>query len=175
MSQEFTIKSQKIEDKINQLLPSQGGFQPGVDFSASTMVIPVVDLTETAEGSSLRQDLQTAFSHTNATHTLLENTTSTLVNTPGFYKVNINYVVKQETVAVRNATLQINDGTTDKIVWQTSIHQSSNAYVANGDFTIIVFLGAGDSLVGVSDDDQVMLNVVTRQIADVSGNLITVS
>ena len=33
MAQEFTIKSQDIEDKINQLLPSQGGFQPGVDFS----------------------------------------------------------------------------------------------------------------------------------------------
>ena len=42
MAQEFTIKSQQIEDKINQLLPTQGGFQPGVDFSASTMVIPIV-------------------------------------------------------------------------------------------------------------------------------------
>ena len=54
MAQEFVIKSQNIEDKINQLLPSQGGFQAGVDFSASTMVIPIVDLTETAEGSTLR-------------------------------------------------------------------------------------------------------------------------
>ena len=47
MAQEFTIKSQQIEDKINQLLPSQGGFAAGVDFSASSMVIPIVDLTET--------------------------------------------------------------------------------------------------------------------------------
>ena len=62
MAQEFTIKSQDIEDKINQLLPSQGGQGAGIDFSASTMVIPVVDLTETAEGSSLRQDLQTSLS-----------------------------------------------------------------------------------------------------------------
>ena len=62
MAQEFTIKSQDIEDKINQLLPSQGGFGAGVDFSASTMVIPIVDLTETAEGSALRQDLQSAIS-----------------------------------------------------------------------------------------------------------------
>ena len=64
MAQEFTIKSQDIEDKINQLLPSQGGQGAGIDFSASTMVIPVVDLTETAEGSSLRQDLQTSLSLT---------------------------------------------------------------------------------------------------------------
>ena len=59
MASEFTIKSEQIESKINQLLPSQGGYGAGVDFSASTMVIPIVDLTETAEGSALRQDLQT--------------------------------------------------------------------------------------------------------------------
>ena len=47
MAQEFVIKSPEIEDKINQLLPSQGGFQAGVDFSASTMVVPIIDLTET--------------------------------------------------------------------------------------------------------------------------------
>ena len=58
MAQEFTINSEAIESKINQLLPSQAGFGAGIDFSASTMVIPIVDLTETAEGSGLRQDLQ---------------------------------------------------------------------------------------------------------------------
>ena len=45
MAQEFTIKSSQIEDKINQLLPSQGGMGAGIDFSASTMVIPIVYLT----------------------------------------------------------------------------------------------------------------------------------
>ena len=63
MAQEFTIKSKAIEDKVNQLLPTQGGYGAGVDFSASTMVIPVVDLTESAEGGTTRQDLQSALSH----------------------------------------------------------------------------------------------------------------
>ena len=81
MAQEFTIKSTAIEDKINQLLPTQGGFQPGVDFSASTMVIPVVDLTETAEGSTLRQDLQTSFSHKTITEFDVANATNTIINT----------------------------------------------------------------------------------------------
>ena len=86
MAQEFTIKSEVIESKINQLLPTQGGFQPGVDFSASTMVIPVVDLTETAEGSSLRLDLQKAMDFaTSFTH--VNNGTQTLVSTTGFYRV----------------------------------------------------------------------------------------
>ena len=79
MGQEFVIKSQQIEDKINQLLPSQGGFQAGVDFSASTTVIPIVDLTETAEGSALRQDLQTSFSLNSVTVSTAFNTTTTLI------------------------------------------------------------------------------------------------
>ena len=53
MGQEFIIKSPNLEDKINQLLPSQGGFQAGVDLSATTQIVPIVDLTETAEGLSL--------------------------------------------------------------------------------------------------------------------------
>ena len=70
MAQEFTIKSSEIEDKINQLLPSQGGFQPGVDFSASTMVVPIIDLTEAAEGSALRADIQRSLSLTSVRSTV---------------------------------------------------------------------------------------------------------
>ena len=81
MAEEFVIKSPAIEDKINQLLPSQGGFQPGVDFSASTMVVPIVDLTESAEGSVLRQDLQKAFSHGSITSFKVAGATTTLITT----------------------------------------------------------------------------------------------
>ena len=89
MAEEFTIKSEDIESKINQLLPSQGGFGAGVDFSASTMVVPIVDLTETAEGSSLRQDLQSSLSHNSVTVTNVENATNTvIINTTGYYLVN---------------------------------------------------------------------------------------
>ena len=105
----------------------------------------------------------------------MENSTSTLVNTTGFYLVQVTYAIQSETVAIRNAIIKINDGATDKIVWKMSVHQTSNAQNANGNYKFIVFLGAGDSLIGVSDDDQVMLNVTTRQIADIDGNLTTVS
>ena len=62
MGQEFVIKSTNLEDKINELLPAQGGYEPGVDLSASTQIIPIVDLTEAASGSILRQDLQVSLS-----------------------------------------------------------------------------------------------------------------
>ena len=87
MAQEFTINSSAIESKINQLLPSQGGFGAGVDFSASTMIIPIVDLTETAEGSDVRPDLQTALSLNSVTAFRVENQTTTLVNTTGYFRI----------------------------------------------------------------------------------------
>ena len=83
MGQEFIIKSPLLEDKVNQLLPSQGGFQAGVDLSASTTIIPVVNLTEAAEGSVLREDLQTSFSHNSVTVTTVENATNTVVISTG--------------------------------------------------------------------------------------------
>ena len=87
MAQEFIIKSEDIEDKINQLLPSQGGFGAGVDFSASTMVIPIVDLTETAEGSALRQDLQSAFSINNTSKASVSGASSTFITTTGYWRI----------------------------------------------------------------------------------------
>ena len=86
MGQEFVIKSTTLEDKINQLLPSQGGQQAGVDLSASTTIIPIVDLTETAEGSSLRQDLQVALSHDTITSFFCNNNTVTIANTVSHVK-----------------------------------------------------------------------------------------
>jgi hypothetical protein len=92
MAEEFTINSSSIESKINQLLPSQGGFAPGVDFSASTMVIPIVDLTETAEGSSLREDLQKSLSLTSITSFDVNNQTTTVINTTGYFRVFGNLI-----------------------------------------------------------------------------------
>ena len=89
LGQEFIIKSQKLEDKVNQLLPSQGGFQAGVDLSASTTVIPIIDLTETAEGSDVRADLQTALSLSSISAFNVNNTTTTISIINGIIKLNI--------------------------------------------------------------------------------------
>lgn len=162
MAQEFTIKSQDIEDKINQLLPSQGGFQPGVDFSASTMVIPIVDLTETAEGSSLRQDLQTSFSLTSLTFNRVTNTTATLVNTTGYYRVF--GIISASSATVR---ISITDGITSK-----NVLQKDGTTASNNEFDFVVKLEAGDSLTAFSGGTAGIIQVATRQIADLQGNLI---
>lgn len=173
MAEEFTIKSSAIEDKINQLLPSQGGFQPGVDFSASTMVIPIVDLTETAEGSLLRQDLQTAFGF-EVQQTTLGTTKTTIVTTTGYYKVSLSGIVfVTSSTGTFNVTLSIDDGTTVKNFYKISDLGGRTATYRNAireDF--VVFLSAGNSLVGECDNTASIMNVHTRQIADVSGNLV---
>jgi hypothetical protein len=172
MAQEFTIKSQDIEDKINQLLPSQGGFQPGVDFSASTMVIPIVDLTETAEGSSLRQDLQSSFSYNQVTSFSVNNTLSTLVTTTGYYRVFGNIQMLNENTATRFAHFYLYDGVTYKSVLQVaSVTNSGLNSVTSTPVDFIVKLDAGISLVAFSNDTFSQITGSTRQLADLQGNL----
>ena len=169
MAQEFTIKSEQIESKINQLLPSQGGFQPGVDFSASTMVVPIVDLTETAEGSNLRQDLQRALSLTAGTTFNVSNSTSTLANTPGYWQVS----GVSSTALVSGAqfvSLRIEDGTTTKILWAHVVPASSGSTAISMD-NLIFFLEAGDTL-KIQASAQAQGRGSVRQIADINGNLI---
>jgi hypothetical protein len=165
MGQEFVIKSTTLEDKINQLLPSQGGFEAGVDLSASTTIIPIVDLTESAEGSNFREDLQTALSLNSIQTFAITNTTTTMINTTGYYRVFGNASLTTGGFIIFSLT----DGTTTK---------NLNVYigVTNGDsnnaFDFIVFLKAGESLTGQSSASGINLYASTRQIADLSGNLI---
>tara|TARA_B100000459_G_C8589951_1_gene207258 strand:+ start:242 stop:763 length:522 start_codon:yes stop_codon:yes gene_type:complete len=170
MAQEFTIKSQDIEDKINQLLPSQGGFQAGVDFSASTMVIPVVDLTETAEGSSLRQDLQTSFSLTTATNFNVNNTTSTLVNTTGYYRVYGTSMILDFAGGTSDSFIAITDGITTKKIYEISTIDVNLNQLNYQKFDFIIKLEAGHSITAtVSQYNR--LAGATRQLADINGNL----
>ena len=164
MGQEFVIKSDTLETKINQLLPSQGGAQAGVDLSASTTIIPIVDLTESAEGSNLRADLQTAFSHTTTTQTQIFNTTTTLVNTTGYFRVFGTY----NTTAGGSGSINITDGATVKIV---SIMRQSAGTENIVPFDFNVFLEAGDSLTATSSSNGMVIEVTTRQLADINGNL----
>ena len=174
MGQEFIIKSDAIEDKINQLLPSQGGKQAGVDFSASTMVIPVVDLTETAEGSSLRQDLQTSLSFTQQSAFSVSNTTTTLINTTGYWRIIGTGLMKSTGNAVVSAlSFIINDGTTDKTIYGMSQAQTYASGFLQQSFTydFNIKLEAGHSFKATSNEGGAILIGSTRQIADINGNL----
>ena len=173
MAQEFIINSSTIEDKINQLLPSQGGFGAGVDFSASTMVIPIVDLTESAEGSGLRVDLQSAISHDTATTFDVAGSLTTIVNTTGYWRIigTINH--SQNSGGAESCSIILNDGATSKTIYKSNglaIGSGTSNNLIPIDF--IVFLSAGDSLQMTSTNTSNFLSGSVRQLADISGNLV---
>jgi hypothetical protein len=87
VGQEFFVKSTTLEDKVRQILPSQGGLGAGFDLSASTQIIPIVDLTESAEGSTLRQDLQSSLSLNSISAHNVANATTTIVNNTGYFRI----------------------------------------------------------------------------------------
>ena len=171
MGQEFIIKSQKLEDKVNQLLPSQGGFQAGVDLSASTTIIPIIDLTESAEGSEVRPDLQTALSHKSVTEFDVQNTTTTIINTTGYFRVFGACSLRSNTTSSVVGLFRITDGSTTKDIAEfLGTGGVATAIVTPFDF--VTFFRAGDSLAAVSSSTDVFLRGCTRQIADISGNLV---
>lgn len=171
MAQEFTINSSAIESKINQLLPSQGGFGAGVDFSASTMVIPIVDLTETAEGSDVRADLQTALSLETVSAFNISNSTTTIINTTGYFRIRGTYQGKNPT-SLNTNTINITDGLTSKVLDTFIVDNVNGNFNVYKTFDFIVFLTAGDSITATSASTNSKITGTTRQIADISGNLV---
>ena len=173
MAQEFVIKSEEIESKINQLLPSQGGFGAGVDFSASTMVIPIVDLTETAEGSALRQDLQTSLDLNVTEFNITNATNTTIVNTTGYYRVFGNAASSEVNLAQLN-NINLTDGTTTKVLFATNMLGvfSSAGLSPVISFDFVVKIAAGQTLRGTAGNTSQRIGGVVKQIADINGNLV---
>ena len=86
MAQLINITSEALQATVRRLLPSQQGF--GEDLQAQNVITPIIDLTPTAEGSSVPVQLQEAFFAGQASQSIRNGGTVTLVNTPGFWRVN---------------------------------------------------------------------------------------
>ena len=172
MGQEFFINSQELESKVRQLLPSQGGAGAGFDLSASTQIVPIIDLTESAEGSNVRADLQTALSLNDITSFSVENTTSTIINNTGYFRLFGTYNFRINT---GQCNFSFTDGVTTKIITQFRQDGTSNTSANINSYDFTVFLGAGDSLTATSTAAGAFLFGCTKQIADIDGNLTTPS
>jgi hypothetical protein len=169
VASEFFINSQNLEDKVRQLLPSQGGAGAGFDLSASTQIVPVINLTETAEGSILREDLQRSFSHSSVTFTTTTNTTNTIISNTGYFTINFTFY---GIGSPSTASIAISDGATSKEIKQINSFLSGSSYYAAPYSDVLnVFLTAGDS-VTVTTNVSTTLTTATRQIAAIDGTLV---
>jgi hypothetical protein len=168
---EYFINSQELEDKVRNLLPSQGGAGAGFDLSASTQIIPIIDLTESAEGSNVRQDLQTSLSFNTVTAFSVNNADTTIVSNTGYFRVFGNFSANNDLTGTHEGRFKLTDGTTTKIIYNplTQNKTNENSIVLNYDF--VVYLRAGESLSAQATTTSSFLRGCTRQIADIDGNL----
>ena len=172
MGSEYFINNQELENKVRQLLPSQGGAGAGFDLSASTQIIPIIDLTESAEGSNLREDLQTAFSLSSITAFNVVNTTTTLVTTTGYFRV-FGTSINGDYSGSDTTSMDVTDGTTTKLLFNNiSEGVGVDAGTRFNLFDFVVLLQAGDSLRATSSSVQARVTGTTRQIASLDGTLV---
>ena len=144
MGQEYFINSQELQDKVSNLLPSQGGAGSGFDLSASTQIIPIIDLTESAEGSNFRQDLQRASSFTNSTAFSVTDTTTTIINNTGYFLIIGSSSVTSKSGGSYNK-IQLTDGASTKTIWGHEAPSSQNFSLTAVNVSLMVFLEAGES------------------------------
>lgn len=161
-----SVTSEALQLKVRQLLPSQQGF--GDDLSASNTIIPIIDLTQAAEGSDVSEALQQALDSTTVT-TAIANQTSTIISGTGFFLVRGTVTLFSNAGA--QAKMEIFDGAAANIVYQVqNVGTASNTTLDIDAFT--VFLRAGDILRGTSPNASTPMNITTRQIADINGTLV---
>ena len=172
MGSEYFINSQELENKVRELLPSQGGAGAGFDLSASTQIIPIIDLTESAEGSNVRQDLQTSFTLDNITDFSIIETSADIVNNTGYWRVfGTSYNIMSSS-ATRTATIRVTDGVTTKNIFANLTAAGTANLLQTLTYDFIVKLNSGDTLQG-SCTPGCGLNGAIRQIASIDGTLIS--
>jgi len=165
-----SVTSEALQLKLRELLPSQQGF--GTDLSASDTIIPVIDLTSAAEGSEVPEFLQTALAYGSQTAFDVSNTTTTIVNTTGFYRVIGTWTCANTLGGGGNVSFILTDGVTPKTVYKNENSGGSADARYSGTFDFNVFLAAGESLQAQADDTSCFIQGSTRQIADINGTLV---
>ena len=166
-----SVTSEALQAQIRNLLPSQEGF--GTDLMAQNVIVPIIDLTSAAEGSSVPQNLQTAIAFGSQTGFNVNNGTAALANTPGFWRIVGSASVQKQSGVVHSGTFTMTDGLSLKTVWGLSC-QNNSAGSSSESFDLIVFLAAGQSISAVSTSNSRMIGSY-RQIADVNGVLVNPS
>jgi hypothetical protein len=172
MSQITTVTSELLQSKIRQLLPSQSGF--GEDLQASNVILPTIDLTQTAE-SSLPSYLQTALTLTDATTFSVNNGSSAIINTAGFWQINANFTSRASTSGNDIGDIRVSDGITTKNVIRYQTDAVSTGGLTSQYIVVVICLSAGETITIVSNTDRMFVDGSARQIATLDGTLVNPS
>ena len=163
MAQLIRITSEALQQTIRRLLPSQQGF--GEDLQASNVITPIIDLTPTAEGSVLREDLQTARDET-VTSVNITNSKQTLISATGFIRCDVDFV--SENSSFQPIRFYLNDGLASQLIYQAHAAPTNSIQIDDLRF----FVPSGSTLEAETFAADVAARVFSRQVADIYGNLI---
>jgi len=170
MAQVIPVVSETLQSTVRRLLPSQFGF--GEDLQASNVIIPIIDLTASAEGSDVEVSLQQALSFASQTSVTASNTTTVLANTAGFWKIDYNLFSASSSSLTGVGSIQLSDGLSTKNIVECSTTKTNNADFTQTDGTLIVYLDSGDSISCVSTSTRASVFATARQVATTAGILV---
>lgn len=143
---------------------------------AQNVIVPIIDLTAAAEGSSVPENLQTAMAFGSQTSFSENNSNTTIVNTTGFWRVFGVSVIRATTSGGTSNDLSLSDGlATKKLFDHNMLVGNINQTVSTLPFDFVVFLASGETLTATSTNTRSFLSGSVRQIADVNGTLINPS
>jgi hypothetical protein len=165
----ITVNSEPLQKTIRDLLPSQAGF--GSELQASNVITPIIDLTPTAEGSSLPQMLQTAMSFGGSTDFSLTTGQSEVISTTGFWRITAQAELDPTSASGAQARIKLSDGVSGKNVVNIASFAEADPSQISEFIDLVFFIPAGHT---IQIDAAVLSswNGSYRQIADVTGNLI---
>ena len=170
MAQITSIVSESLQRQIRNLLPSQEGFTE--DLQAQNVIVPIVDLTSTAEGSSLPDYLQTALTLTDATTFSVNNTSTQIINTAGFWQINVTFSSRASSSGNDIGDISVSDGTTTKNVIRYQTDAVSTGGLTSQYLVVVVCLSAGETITIVSNSDRMFVDGSARQVATLDGTLV---
>ena len=159
----ITVNSEALQSQIRDLLPSQNGF--GSELQASNVITPIIDLTASAEGSGLRQDLQSALAFGSQTAFFVAGSAATLTTAAGWYRVTGTGTVSGLN---KEAKITMTDGATIKVVWALNT-ADTNTFSEGYD---LVFAVATGITLAVSASSACTMGGSVRQIADAAGGFV---
>lgn len=169
MAEIAPVTSEALEAQIRKLLPSQRGF--GEDLQASNVITPIIDLTPAALSTQTPQYLQEALAFGSQTAFDINNTTATLINTTGFYRVYGVSNVKATAGFNELTIFNISDGLATKKIWQHTMAVGGTNLYTSLTYDFVVYLTSGDSFTATATTTAGLVGS-TRQVADVNGNLV---
>lgn len=170
MAEIVPVVSEALEAQVRDLLPSQRGF--GEDLQASNVITPIIDLTAVAQGTNVPEYQAQAIAFGSQTAFSVTNTTTTLANAAGFWRIFANSAVSSPNGTTNTNALNVSDGSTSTQIWAHSVGGAGGAHHSAVNLDFIVFLPASHSLIATSTASSAFIIGSYRQVADVNGNIV---